>query len=108
DAEGALASLTRAVSLNPSALADTHADRLRLLKALGREAEYREGLEVARKCFPAVRFPVWETPPTAPQASAAAPSAPQARAPEAPSTAPEGRPRPRLSLCMIVRDESAN
>jgi glycosyltransferase involved in cell wall biosynthesis len=121
DAEGALASLTKAVALNPSALAETHADRLRLLKTLGREGEFREGLEVARKIFPAFRFPEWElsagvlpAPATASDggpshaAAAAVPAAMPARAPTESFGAPPGPARPRLSLCMIVRDESAN
>jgi glycosyltransferase involved in cell wall biosynthesis len=114
DADGALESLTKAVALNPSALPDTHADRLRLLKALGREADFREGLEVARRCFPDVRFPEWEAPPgsrqaaTSPEPANAEAAAPSGSPADAQAAAPRVEARPLLSLCMIVRNESAN
>jgi glycosyltransferase involved in cell wall biosynthesis len=78
----------KAIVLNPKAVPDLHAQHLVLMRKLGLRAEYRDALAAARALFPERHFPEWD------ELAAAA---------QAPS-----QPRPKLSLCMIVKNESAN
>lgn len=106
-AQGDLAEAERcwakAIVLNPKAVPDLHAQHLVLLRKLGLREAYRDALAAARVLFPEGRFPEWDVFAEAARADAAQAPTPQAPAPQAPS-----RARPKLSLCMIVKDESAN
>lgn len=121
DLPAALASFTRALTLNPRALADAHRDRLLALRLLGRREEFQAGFEMARAAFPDLRLSAWEdlpdrdfrpaaaqgnlpATPSPARADQGAPSAP----PVAPASASPPRARPALSLCMIARNEIRN
>jgi glycosyltransferase involved in cell wall biosynthesis len=84
DAEGALAAFSKAVELNVRAVPEAHADRLSLLKRLGRAEAFRAARALAAETFPQGRFPEWDP------------------------AAVTGALRPRLSLCMIVKNEKDN
>ena len=79
DGEAAIRSWTTAINLNPRALPELHAQRMDLLKRLGRKQEFTDDLKTARGIFPEARFPAWDD-----------------------------TSRPDLSLCMIVKDEKDN
>lgn len=111
DQESALKSYTQALTLNPGAIGEAHIDRLNLLKRMGREREFEEGLIIARKAFPKLGLPTWDVP--APDFPRAEPPRQVTRmsldSPASPSAPRDGAAvRPRLSLCMIVKDERAN
>ncbi len=83
--EEAAECFARAAELNAGALEAVHRDRLDLLIELGRREEYAAALAGARAAFPAAAFATWLEAPTRSAAK-----------------------KPRLSLCMIVKNEMAN
>ena len=116
-------SWTTAINLNPPSKPELHAQRLALLKRLGRRTDFDIALTQARGIFPNHRLPEWHELPDTPapvpaQMHPGATSTPLM--PSVPSTAqasgsssPAGTDapaaaRPDLSLCMIVKNEKDN
>lgn len=111
DLAGAQMSWTKAILLNPKAIPELHSQHLVLLRRLEMRDHFRDALAAARALFPSQRFPEWEhLDSMAMPAAAPLPPAPSpvAAAPATPGFASSGSARPALSLCMIVKNESAN
>jgi glycosyltransferase involved in cell wall biosynthesis len=100
----------KAIVLNPKAVPDLHAQHLVLMRKLGLREEFRDALLAARTLFPEQRFPEWDDLAGATGAAARSLVQPTTESqseshsrPPSPSDA-----RPKLSLCMIVKNESDN